>query len=133
MGLPPGISLGMRMQITIELPLPSRLLHPNARPHYMAKAKQTKQHRQWAATSASLMRCDREPWEAVTVLCQFTFRDKRTRDKDNLLSWCKAYFDGIADVGVVRNDSAMTHLPVEIMPPDKNKTGVTITVTKVKP
>ena len=36
----------------------------------------------------------------------------RSRDGDNALASLKAAFDGLADAGVVDNDSGITHLPV---------------------
>lgn len=114
--------------ITIDLPLPSRELHPNARPHWRAKATAAKKYRAWACLAT---RCHQigEPWRSVSVLSQFTFQDKRTRDTDGLLCWLKNAFDGIQDAGVVLNDAGMTHQPVEVMPPNKLKPGVRIIVT----
>lgn len=117
--------------IEIDLPLPSRLLHPNARPHYMAKARQTRNHRFAACVMATAARTNKKPWKSASVLLRFTFADKRARDRDGLLSMAKAYIDGVADAGVVENDSQMTFLPVEITSPNKLRTGVKIIVTNL--
>ena len=47
------------------------------------------------------------------VTSKFFFRDRRRRDRDNLLASLKPAFDGIADARVVTNDSGMIHMPVE--------------------
>lgn len=117
------------MELVLDLPLPPRALHPNARTFWAAKARHTKQARDEARLVALIGKKHRQPWSAATVRCQFTFRDKRSRDKDNLLGWLKAYFDGIADAGVVANDSGLTHLPVEIMPPNQ-RAGVRIIIAE---
>lgn len=114
--------------ITINLPLPSKHLSPNARVHWAVKAKAAAKARADARTVAKFMVVKPPMWKAVTVRCQFTFRDKRSRDRDNLLASAKNYFDGIADAGIVANDSGMTHLPIEIMPPNRETAGVVITI-----
>jgi len=47
------------------------------------------------------------------VTARFFFRNRRRRDRDNLLASLKPAFDGLADAGVVGNDSGMVHMPVE--------------------
>ncbi|HBF34960.1 TPA: endonuclease [Candidatus Sumerlaeota bacterium] len=103
-------------KISICLPLPPRELHPNARTHRMAKAKATKQYRStayWLALSASANLKPR--WKSATVKMTWYFANTRSRDKDNLLAWMKAGLDGIADAGIIANDSGFTHLPAEIL------------------
>jgi crossover junction endodeoxyribonuclease RusA len=118
----------MSKPIVIDLPIPHRALHPNARTHWAEKARHTKRHRENAYYAALSVKTNMRPWKSATVLIQFTFADKLRRDRDGLLSHCKAYFDGIADARVVENDYQFTFLPIEIMPPNKLKTGVQITV-----
>lgn len=92
------------------------MLHPNARPHRMAKAKETKKYRStvcWLALSASANLKPR--WRSATVKMTWYFSSNRSRDKDNLLSWMKAGLDGIADAEIIANDSGFTHLPAEIL------------------
>lgn len=119
----------MTETITIELPLPDRKLSPNARTHYMAKARATKKSRYEAGMVASSERLPSCPWNSAKVQFIFTFRDKRARDRDNLLSQCKATIDGIADSGIVVNDSQMTFLPVEITEPNSKRPGMVIVIT----
>ncbi len=116
--------------MAIDLPLPSDKLQPNSRPHFMAKSRATKKAREDAYTVASNAKPSSCPWKSATVRCVFTFRNKRSRDKDNLLAWLKAYFDGIASAGVVVNDSGFVHLPVEETKPDAMHPGVRIEITR---
>jgi crossover junction endodeoxyribonuclease RusA len=124
--------------ITIELPLPARELSPNWRGHWARKSKATKALRKEAAWRASLEQggelggsFDRREWEAATVLLKFYFKDKRRRDRDNLLASCKAIFDGLADAGVVVNDAAFAYMPV-LTDVDKANPRVVVTVTEEK-
>lgn len=91
----------------VDLPWPSRTMHPNARPHWARKAKATKA----ARLAASLMAKEigRIDAEAVKVTCIFSPPPiKRNRDLDNLIAACKPYFDGIADaIGI--DDSRFQH------------------------
>lgn len=96
--------------MTITLPLPPRELHPNSRPHWRTKAKHTKayRHASWAACPF-----DRHArWKEATVQATFYFKDARRRDRDGMLSSLKAAFDGLADAGLIADDSGLTHLPV---------------------
>jgi len=98
--------------LVVTLPLPPRVLSPNARPHWAAKARAVRQYRETACLCALVERPGR-PMQAARVTCRFFFRDRRRRDRDNLLASLKPAFDGIADAGVVTNDSGMIHMPVE--------------------
>ena len=101
---------------TIVLPLPHKHLSPNARPHWRAKAKATKAAR-WTSNLEALEAhgsCTPPKWKSATVLIRAYFKDKRKRDKDNIQASCKAYFDGLADAGLIDNDSGLTHLPMEV-------------------
>ncbi len=98
----------------LTLPLPTKYLSPNARCHWRTKAEAVKAYRsitRWAAAT-------RKPagWETVdaaSVRCKFYFRVQRKRDRDNLLSMMKPAFDGLADAGIIANDSGFTYLPIE--------------------
>jgi Holliday junction resolvase RusA-like endonuclease len=91
------------------------MLSPNARPHFMAKAKVTKQHRQAAKLVAMGAINHFTPlWKRASVQLAWTFTDTRKRDQDNLLARCKAYFDGLRDAGLIDDDSGLTHLPMTI-------------------
>lgn len=118
--------------IYISLPLPSKKLSPNTRTHWAAKSKATAKARSDATVVARIAKPASCPWEAAEVRCVFTFPVRRARDKDNLLAWLKAYFDGIASAGVVFNDSAFRHLPVEEAEPNKAAAGVVIEIRRIK-
>lgn len=107
--------------VTVKLPLPPRALHPNSRPHYMAKANAAKKYRANAGVVASCQWVGPPPkWNAAQVHIVFFFRDERRRDRDNLLAWMKAGMDGIADSGIVRNDADFTYMPVLVSKDRKN-------------
>jgi crossover junction endodeoxyribonuclease RusA len=113
--------------VTLTLPVPSPMLSPNARPHYMAKAKVTKQHRQAAKLVAmGALNRDEPRWARASVQLAWTFTDARKRDQDNLLARCKAYFDGLRDAGLIDDDSGLTHLPMTIEKGDEAKLVMTV-------
>jgi len=99
------------MTIRIVLPLPAKQLSPNARVCWQAKARATKEYR-----SISFFVSQRflSRWKAAEVESVFYFRDRRRRDRDNLLASLKAAFDGIASAGIVDDDANLTHLPVRL-------------------
>jgi len=99
--------------LTIHLPLPMPELSPNARCHWATKAKITKAYSQWAwAKSLKAIGNAAPPrWKDATVECHFYFADRRHRDRDNAMASLKPAFDGLADAGVVCNDSGLTQLP----------------------
>jgi crossover junction endodeoxyribonuclease RusA len=86
--------------IRIELPWPPRELHPNGRPHFMAKAKAIKKYRADAATmtlKAGVRRNDPDIPQSLKVTVIFCPPSKRG-DVDNMLAAIKSGLDGIADV-----------------------------------
>ena len=87
------------MTFTVELPWPPRILHPNARAHRMAQARVIKTARAdagWWAKAAGVKPMRKA--QGLNVSMTFFPPDKRRRDTDGMLSACKAYIDGIADV-----------------------------------
>lgn len=86
------------MALILELPWPSRDLHPNSRVHWAKRARAAKQAREeagWSARAAGFRRIDAN---AVSVTAIFIPPDKRRRDSDGMLSNIKSYLDGISDV-----------------------------------
>jgi len=120
----------LSQQVTLDLPLPHKSLSPNARVHWAAKSKMTRRYRGFAKLAAMQQLLPCHPWKSATVRCVFTFPCKRSRDRDNMLSSMKAVFDGIADAGIVLNDSGFTHLPIEVTEPNKMKPGVMVIITE---
>lgn len=82
----------------IVLSWPPRELHPNARPHYHAKASAAKAYRE---TAYWLAKTKGDTWlhnqDAAQARISFYPPDKRRRDLDGMLASVKAGMDGIAD------------------------------------
>jgi len=94
--------------ITITLPLPDKSLSPNARVHWAKKSKAVKAYREaakWAAFMAT--RPTPPKWKNATYKAVFYWPNARRRDADNAVASIKAALDGIADAGVVINDSGL--------------------------
>lgn len=87
--------------VAIELPWPSRTLHPNARVHWARKAKAVKKARSdaaWCTKKVGVWPHDPDIPTTLKVTAVFCPPDNRARDIDGMLSSVKAYFDGIADI-----------------------------------
>lgn len=102
--------------LTIVLPLPHKLLSPNARPCRPVLTRLKRAARadgRIAALVAMQGAGGISPpmWAAATVQCYFFFATNRTRDKDNAAASMKAAMDGISDAGLWVNDSVVTPLP----------------------
>lgn len=108
----------------IELPWPVKELSPNARVHWAVKASAAKSARKnaaWATRAAGLSKLDLASLKVTVV---YHAPDKRRRDADGVLSSCKAYLDGVADViGVddsnfelaIRKGAPITHGAIRIL------------------
>jgi len=121
--------------VTIVLPLPAPALSPNARVHWAKKAKATKAYRNHAWSEAKTATWDgstyRPPrWERAEVRATFYFPDRRRRDRDNMLASLKSAFDGIADAGIVVNDSGLIPAPPEVR---VDKTGIPRVIITIRP
>ena len=97
--------------ITITLPLPGKHLSPNARVHWAVKAKAVKSFRLCAslATMAAIhqMSPPLKRWQKAKYTARFYFKDARRRDADNAIASIKSALDGVADAGLVVNDSGL--------------------------
>ena len=99
-------------RMVVTLPLPGRLLSPNARCHWRRKAAAVRARRRDAGYA--MLAAVREqkpaglPWRAAMVETLFLFADRRHRDKDNLLASIKPDFDSIQDAKIVADDSRLT-------------------------
>ena len=84
----------------IELPWPSSILSPNARPHWGARNRAFSKHKSWAhnATLAHRPALQREPLPEGELRVVVTAYPPTAHkmDRDNFLSRCKAYLDGIS-------------------------------------
>jgi crossover junction endodeoxyribonuclease RusA len=116
--------------ITITLPLPDKCLSPNARVHWAKKAKVVKSYRevaQWAAFKK--MNPSPVKWQNATYKALFYFPDARRRDADNAIASIKSALDGVADAGLVVNDSGLWPDRPTIAK-DKDNPRIMITITK---
>jgi hypothetical protein len=96
--------------LKLTLPIPSKLLSPNARAHYIPKAKAVKAGRELACLVATRCLLDAEMkqprWSAAFYSVSFFTETARKQDDDNLLGRLKATRDGFADAGIVEDDYA---------------------------
>lgn len=114
--------------VFVVLPLPPKQLSPNARICWQAKARAVKRYR--ALAHANCYQSARR-WKTAEAEAVFYFRDRRRRDRDNLLASLKAAFDGIAAAGVVADDAGITHLPVRVEV-DRDNPRVEITIKETR-
>lgn len=115
----------------LVLPLPSRLLTPNARIHYRVRAKLTKLHRERAKLETLALRKGK-PKEYAGYSLAFHFPDARKRDLDNCEASCKAYRDGIADA-LKMNDFNLNMLALTTAQIDRENPRVEITLYPLIP
>ena len=109
--------------VTVTVGAPARVLSPNARAHWAVRAKATKRARveAWAATQVAMYETNEKGgWKEATCQVHWYARDNRRRDKDNCLASLKPTFDGLVDAGLLKDDSALTHLPLVIMVDTRN-------------
>jgi Holliday junction resolvase RusA-like endonuclease len=59
-------------------------------------------------------------WKHAATQAIFYFKVNRRRDADNLAAMLKPYWDGLADAGIIKNDSGFTHMPVIVKIDKKN-------------
>ena len=97
-------------ELSLTLPWPPRSLSPNHRAHWAAKAKAAKAYRSQCGllTLAEYQKAKKnglriDPDHAVRLHLLFVPPNRRAYDRDNLVSWCKQLFDGIADALVVND------------------------------
>lgn len=116
--------------LTITLPMPDRSLSPNSRSHWGTKARHTKAYRAAAMmkAKAALKRSKPPGWLKAECQVSAFYAVIRRRDADNLLASLKSAFDGIADTGVICNDSGLIHLPA-IIGRDTRNPRIEITIS----
>lgn len=105
------------MSIVVTIPEPPRVLHPNARPHFMAKANAAKKYRATCKVLAlAASRNTRPMLKAPTVRIVWKLGKGRKRvDPDNALSSLKAAWDGLCDAGVFDGDRSVRYEPIEFV------------------
>jgi Holliday junction resolvase RusA-like endonuclease len=115
----------------ITLPIPSRLLSPNARCHWSRRAKVFKAAKAVATmeTKAAMSASGYEfPLPKAAYKAVWFFKDRRDRDPDNFMGSLKAYIDGMAAAGLVQNDKVLWPERPEVGEPDKHNPRVEITI-----
>ena len=101
----PTVSMNIMM---IELGhLPDRDLSPNKRLHYMSVYKAKAAAKQVATALALAQGKPAHPIEKAHITITWVAKDKRRRDIDNLFASMKSYLDGLVEVGLIADDSAM--------------------------
>ena len=95
--------------VAITVGIPPAKLSPNARVHWAVKSTLTKAARREAYAQCLVALGARRPpgWLKARVEVVAYFPTHNHRDPDNLIASLKAYFDGIADSGVISNDKAL--------------------------
>lgn len=92
---------------TITFGWPSKDLSPNSRGHWSKKARAAKAYRAdcfYLTKEAGIVAPVDGP---IRLIVEFVPPDRRPRDLDNMLSSCKALFDGMAEALKV-NDKRFT-------------------------
>ena len=105
----------------IVLNWPPRELHPNARPHYHAKAKAAKAYREaayWTIMSGPMTARVKNGKTVAHAHVKFFPPDNRRRDLDGMLSAIKSGLDGIADSFQI-NDYDINPITIERCEPVK--------------
>lgn len=124
------------MKLTITVPIPPRDISPNGRPHWRTKARKVKIARRQGHDAAldTLDQLKMKPpkWTVASITPMVYIKDRRSRwDRDNIIGACKAYCDGIADAGVVKNDSGFRwNDPVFSV--DKSTTRIDLVIERVE-
>lgn len=104
----------MTDSIRVTLPIPPKPLHPNARPHYMTKARAAKAYRAEAQWEAFQECGDSVGPGLKSARVQITWysKTKRRPDADNALASLKSAFDGFTDAGVWEDDRDTDYAPI---------------------
>ena len=127
----------MGKMLIVKLPMPAAVLSPNARPKHWGQrsraAKKARSDAAFAATAAIREQGISIPFVRAKVDPRWIFCVKRKRDDDNLTGWCKAYRDGMADAGVVRNDNDFIWMPpVQLVDPTARRPSVHFLITELE-
>jgi Holliday junction resolvase RusA-like endonuclease len=74
---------------------------------------------------------DKKPlWKQAIVSCEAFHPVRRNRDGDNFIASMKSTFDGLADAGIIENDSGFIHMPPVFSSARTSFPRVEITITK---
>lgn len=106
----------------VQIPLPPKPLHPNARAGWQAKHRNRSKYRQQAAdlawrAVAEQCQGDRPKLERATIRLTYFFGAPRKggrrqkQDPDNLIAWAKTAIDSLQDAGILADDRELIYLP----------------------
>lgn len=129
-------TFGTARAIMLTLPLPPKECHQNFRGAHVTRERMAavRDARYWAwaaATKLSETYGLLPQWDRCAVSLAFRFPDARRRDIWNFAGACKAYLDGLADAGVMADDSGIVFGQVSAVI-DRGNPGVTITITPME-
>lgn len=96
------------MKLTLQLPIPDKVLLPNARVHWVVKSKAVKAARALAKAEGARVLADAgiSPplWGKAKFKAVLFYTRGTQPDPDNFNASMKSYCDGIADARIVAND-----------------------------
>jgi Holliday junction resolvase RusA-like endonuclease len=87
--------------------LPDPDLSPNKRHHYMQVYRAKHAAKEEAFLLVLHQGRPPKPYEKAHITVTWVAKDKRRRDPDNLFASMKSYIDGLVEVGLIEDDSAM--------------------------
>ena len=119
------------MNHTLTVSIPDKTLSPNARSHWGAKATAKKNARGEAYIIGLASDLCNQMWEIASTHVVYYHTMNRRRDADNYLARLKSTFDGLADAGIIRNDSGFVHYPI-VFKIDKENPRVEITIKHIQ-
>ena len=123
------------MNLSLVLPLPPKELSPNARLHYMAKAKETDRYRSMIQLLSFLEAGGAKAGAGRYRLTEtYMIAGKRKHDVRNLFAAFKAGEDGLVDAGLLPgdDDSVLEHGPPRIeRVKTKAEEGVVVEIEEV--
>ena len=125
----------MSETITITCNLPHRLESPNARNargHWSVGGRQKKRSKGNAYLCAIALTADILPWSGALYTVTAYHKTNRTRDEDNFIASLKATLDGIADAGLVADDSAFSFQRPIVWKIDKLNPRVELMFTRME-
>ena len=119
--------------IVVTIPIPNRVLSPNARAHWrvVAAAKKALRMETCCAARNALDACYGPMWKSASVAVTWYTKTRRRPDEDNARSSLKAAFDGLEDAYILANDRGLSHEPM-VFEVDKANPRVVLTVREVK-
>ncbi len=100
----------MNETVTIILPLPNRVLHPNhpviSHGGRMKKAAAAKRYRRLARQATEENNVATAPWQLASIKAHFYHKTSRRRDDVNSMQSLKSAYDGIVDAGLLVDDDS---------------------------